>query len=172
MLGTRTILPALVVLAALASDVRGQVGFQPGIGVFPNGINMQATPVVSKDRRYVRLGVDPQFTALIGFDTFGVPAAVSGGPAGPAALAGAGLGGFLGAAGASPETISGLFDERTALGGRAIGGAAGPMNPDAAVARAVRARAAKPANRPAPFEIRADRPVAASGGPQKAKIQP
>jgi hypothetical protein len=40
---------------------------------------MSVAPVVSADRRYVRLGVSPFFTGLQGFDTFPVPAAVVGG---------------------------------------------------------------------------------------------
>ena len=40
---------------------------------------MSVAPVVSTDRRYVRLGVTPIFTGLQGFDTFPVPATVGGG---------------------------------------------------------------------------------------------
>jgi len=64
-----------------------QVAFFPEVSSFPNGVAMSATPVVSADRRYVRLTLTPQFTALEGFDTFSVPAAVSGvGAGGPGGL--------------------------------------------------------------------------------------
>lgn len=78
------------------------VAFVPNVVPFPNGVTMSATPVVSFDRRYVRLGMMPQFTALEGLDPFLVPAAVSGGPGGGGAGGGgvgAGLGGVVGFAG-------------------------------------------------------------------------
>jgi len=76
-------LAALGLAALLAPSAKAQaVAFQPVIGSFPNGVMMSATPVVSADRRYVRLTMNPQFTALNGFDTAVVPGAVSGGPGG------------------------------------------------------------------------------------------
>jgi hypothetical protein len=58
---------------------QGVVAFQPGIGSIPSGVSLPVTPVVSADRRYVRLGMNPQFTDFQGFQTFPVPAAVAGG---------------------------------------------------------------------------------------------
>lgn len=85
-------------LVLLAPAARGQsVAFFPTVSTFPNGVTMSTTPVVSFDRRYVRLGVNPQFTVLEGFDPFLVPAAVGGGPGGPGALGG--IQGVLGQAG-------------------------------------------------------------------------
>jgi hypothetical protein len=97
-------------IVLLAPSASGQaVAFAPVIGSFPDGVTMSATPVVSADRRYVRLTMNPQFTALQGFNTYLVPAAVSGGPGGPAALGGVGFAGLNGpidggggAMGASP----------------------------------------------------------------------
>lgn len=87
-------LAALSVAALLTPTVRAQaVAFQPVVSAFPDGVMMSATPVVSADRRYVRLGVNPQFTALNGFENFAVPAAVSGGPGGFLPGGFAGLGG-------------------------------------------------------------------------------
>src|SRR4051794_31029073 len=78
----------------LAPAARGQgVAFQPVVGAIPNGPTLGVTPAVSVDRRYVRLGINPQFIAVEGFNTFLVPAAVGGGPGGPGALGGVGLGG-------------------------------------------------------------------------------
>ena len=77
----------LVGLLALASQgfenpVRGQaVGFQPVVGSFPSGTTLNVTPAVTADRRYVRMSVNPFFNDLLGFDTFPVPAAVTGGAA-------------------------------------------------------------------------------------------
>ncbi len=91
---------AAVGLAVLiAPAAQGQaVAFVPGVAAFPNGVVMSTTPVVSYDRRYVRLGMMPQFTALEGFQTYQVPAAVTGGGGGGLAGVG-GLGGVTGFAG-------------------------------------------------------------------------
>jgi len=111
-------LPA-VALALLTLTVptagRAQVAFFPVVTPFPNGVALSATPVVSHDRRYVRLTLDPQFNALQGFDGFSVPAAVSGGglgAGGPGGLGGAGGGG----------------------GGRFLAGMDGPIGPPVATA--------------------------------------
>ena len=40
---------------------QGAVAFQPGIGFVPDGATLNVTPVVSADRRYVRLSVNPYF---------------------------------------------------------------------------------------------------------------
>ncbi|WZO96388.1 hypothetical protein EP7_003380 [Isosphaeraceae bacterium EP7] len=58
---------------------QGVVAFQPEIDALPSGVSLPVTPVVSADRRYVRLGMNPQFTDFGGFQTFPVPAAVAGG---------------------------------------------------------------------------------------------
>src|SRR5262249_21713662 len=68
---------------------------------------LTATPVVSADRRYVRLTLNPIFNALEGFDTFSIPGAVSGGPGGPGALGGLG-GGGLGGVGGGARFAAGL----------------------------------------------------------------
>ncbi len=50
-----------------------------GVGIIPDGVGLDATPAVSADRRYVRIGVNAGFNSLTGLQTFPVPAAVSGG---------------------------------------------------------------------------------------------
>jgi hypothetical protein len=88
----RTTLAAIGLVGLLASAASAQgIAFQPVIGSFPNGVTMSVTPSVSYDRRYVRLGINPQFTQLNGFDTYSVPGAITGGRAG-----GGGLVGFAG----------------------------------------------------------------------------
>ena len=57
----------------------GSVAFFPQVASFPNGVTLQVTPVVSADRRYVRMTLSPVFTVLNGFTTIQVPAAVGGG---------------------------------------------------------------------------------------------
>src|SRR5260370_37958947 len=71
----------LVVLLGRCFDsgARGQVAFQPSVGVIFNGPALSVTPVVSADRRYVRLGINASFNAVNGFTNFSVPAAVGGG---------------------------------------------------------------------------------------------
>ncbi len=56
----------------------GSVAFIPNPTPFPNGVTLTVTPVVSADRRYVRMTLSPFFTAIEGFDTIQVPAAVGG----------------------------------------------------------------------------------------------
>jgi hypothetical protein len=92
---------ALVLVGLLAwssqgfdKSVRGQaVGFQPVVGSFPSGTTLDVTPAVTADRRYVRLSVNPFFNNLLGFDTFSVPAAVTGGAGVNGAIGGLGGGG-------------------------------------------------------------------------------
>src|SRR4051812_47670431 len=106
----RTFLASFGILAMLAPSATAQaVAFQPGVASFPNGVSMSVAPVVSADRRYVRLGVTPYFTGLQGFDTFPVPAAVGGGGFG-------GFGGGVGFAG-----MDGPMDGRTNFDRRLAG---------------------------------------------------
>ena len=57
----------------------------PIIGSVPNGVTMTVTPVVSADRRYVRMTLSPFFNANNGFTTFQFPSL--------GAVGGSGLGG-------------------------------------------------------------------------------
>ena len=56
----------------------GAVAFQPQISSIPDGVQLFVTPVVSADRRYVRMTLSPQFITFVQFDSFTIPAAVSG----------------------------------------------------------------------------------------------
>ncbi len=54
----RKALPVFAFLTVwLAQDDRtyAQVAFAPTVSSFPNGVTLNATPVVSADRRYVRM---------------------------------------------------------------------------------------------------------------------
>ena len=81
-------LAALGLTVLLGQSAHGQAGvaFQPIVGAANNGVALPGTAVVSADRRYVRLSVNPQFNGIEGFSTYSVPAAVGGGFGGPAAL--------------------------------------------------------------------------------------
>ena len=70
-----------VFVHTLGRSARAQsVAFQPVISEFPNGVSLSTTPVVSADRRYVRIGVTAQFTNIEGFSNYAFPGgAVSGG---------------------------------------------------------------------------------------------
>ena len=78
----RAALIGLIVLVAISESsfrpAKAQVGFAPVVGSFPNGVNLDVTPVVSHDRRYVRMSVNFQSTAIEGFDSALIPAAVGG----------------------------------------------------------------------------------------------
>jgi hypothetical protein len=137
------------------------IGEQPTIGVIPDGVFLGVTPAVSADRRYVRLSVNTSFNTFNGFSTFPVPAAVGGGGGG----FGAGVGGLGGGGALGGGANGGLF------GPGAMGEPTGPVDysvasssfnsayaqfldaPDPTPAptrtRAVRARKAPPAKRPA-----------------------
>ena len=82
-------------IQGLAPHARGQaVAFEPVPGQALTGSTLGVTPVVSADRRYVRLSVNPSFNVLNGFTTFAIPAAVSGGPS-----VNAGMNGVIGPVG-------------------------------------------------------------------------
>src|SRR5262245_44591408 len=107
MTGTRFGFLTLAIVFVLAPSLQAQaVAFQPVVGALPSGPILNVTPVVSFDRRYVRLGLNPQFIANAGFSTYSVPAAVGGGPGGPGALGGIGLG--MGAGGGGGQFLAGM----------------------------------------------------------------
>lgn len=123
----RTWFFAVGIVALLAPASRGQaVAFVPIVQSFPNGVTMSATPVVSADRRYVRLTMNPQFTVLEGFDPIQVPAAVTGGGAAGGGGLGGGVAGFAGLNGPmaapGPEMAGYRFGNPGA--GAGLGGAA------------------------------------------------
>jgi hypothetical protein len=82
-------------MSGLVPYARAQaIAFEPVIGQALTGSTLGVTPVVSADRRYVRLSVSPSFNVLNGFTTFGIPGAVSGGPS-----VNAGMNGVIGPVG-------------------------------------------------------------------------
>src|SRR5262245_41536566 len=99
------------------------VGFVPVVGQFPSGVTLDVVPVVSADRRYVRLGLSVAFTNLVGFNTFSVPAAVGGG----------GINGGIGGIGGGGGGIGGLGGGGGAIGGGGGGGAGGAIGGDSTV---------------------------------------
>lgn len=133
-------------LAACPSEARGQgaVAFQPiPVPIF-DGSTLSVTPVVSADRRYVRLGVRPIFQTVEGFDTFPVPAAVAGGGIGGFG----GLGGLGGGGGGLRSVPAGAGGKANAAG-RAAVPAPAPVQagPKTFAARSVAANSG-PAGRP------------------------
>jgi type II secretory pathway component GspD/PulD (secretin) len=65
----------------------GSVAFVPTPAPLPNGVFLTVTPVVSADRRYVRMTLTPTFNTIEGFTTIQVPAAVGGSGLGGGAAA-------------------------------------------------------------------------------------
>jgi type II secretory pathway component GspD/PulD (secretin) len=55
------------------------VAYTPNVSFVPTGVTLTVTPVVSADRRYVRLTLAPFFNALNGFTTYNAPTAAVGG---------------------------------------------------------------------------------------------
>ncbi len=113
------LLGLLGLLAAGTSPARGQgaVAFQPTVSTFPSGVILNVTPVVSADRRYVRMGISPVFTDLTGFDVINVPAAVGGGGnGGLGGFGGLGDGGGLGGGGGAGFPSVGLGPTMTPQG--------------------------------------------------------
>lgn len=93
------ILGASWLVALDGPPARGQaIGFQPGITPVPDGAILDVLPVVTADRRYVRLGLTPQFYGLRGVNSFSFPAgAVAGGGFGGGQGGGNPGGGFFAA---------------------------------------------------------------------------
>lgn len=86
---------ALMMGSARTAHAQGAVAFSPTIGTVPDGVSLSVRPVVSADRRYVRItDLNVNFTAIDRFDTFTIPAAVSGGGGfGGGGFGGGGFGG-------------------------------------------------------------------------------
>ena len=57
----------------------GAVAFTPQVGTLPDGVQLSVVPVVSADRRYVRLSLAPQFNTVDSLTTLTFPAAAVGG---------------------------------------------------------------------------------------------
>ncbi len=107
---------------------QGAVAFQPSIGFVPNGATMTATPVVTPDRRYVRLTVNPFFNTVNGFTTYSSPLG---------AVGGTGFGGFGGMNGVNAGGGTGMGPGGPMGPGSPLltgYGLAGPLPPPAAVA--------------------------------------
>ena len=117
---------ALTSLLALGSQrpahAQGAAAFVPVIGSFPDGVQMNAVPVVSADRRYVRLTMNTQFTSLQSFTTVEIPLAVGGGGIG-------GFGGFGGGGGGGGGAGGGAGGGGGVGGGRIAAGMDGIIGP-------------------------------------------
>lgn len=63
--------PQRVRVAEQSAPVRGgAVGIAPQIGIISEGVQLNAVPVVSPDRRYVRIGLQPWFQNITDVETF------------------------------------------------------------------------------------------------------
>jgi hypothetical protein len=126
---------ALLNLATATPASAQAVAFQPVVNSFPSGVQLWTQPVVSADRRYVRLGVNPLFTDLLGFDAFSVPAAVSGGGVGGGA--GGGLGGIGGGGGGAGGGGGGAVGARFMAGVNGVEGLADGSSPSSGTAMGI-----------------------------------
>jgi hypothetical protein len=86
-------------IGGLPTAANAQIAYVPEVGLLPTGVTMTVTPVVSADRRYVRLSVNAFFNDLNNIQTISFPGgAVGGGNFGGGAVAGvnAGMNGVIG----------------------------------------------------------------------------
>jgi hypothetical protein len=94
----------LLVAPAPEAKAQGAIGFQPNITPFGDSVFLNAQPVVTADRRYVRLGgINASFNALQGVQPFTFPA---GAVAGGGVVGGGGFGGFGGFGGPGFNSIA------------------------------------------------------------------
>jgi len=107
------------------------VGFFPNVGSANDGVGLDVVPVVSRDRRYVRLSLNANFSTINGFNNFPVAGGVGGGGFGRGGGPGAGgLGGLGGLAG--PNAGPGLGNAgggfRNVFGGEGVADSGVPYN--------------------------------------------
>jgi hypothetical protein len=126
---TFALLTALLMMPGRA-QAQGAVAFQPSVGQIPDGVSLNVTPVVTADRRYVRLGLNANFSTINGFNSFPVVGAVGGGNGGPGGggLGGGGAGGGLGGGGGAGGIAGGGF--RNVFGGAGLANSGVPYSPE------------------------------------------
>ncbi len=90
-ISTFSLQPFVISVTPVASAFA--IGFQPQIVTIPDGIQMSVAAVVSADRRYVRLSVQPFFTNITDVFTFSFIGGVGGGGQGGGGQFGGGGGG-------------------------------------------------------------------------------
>src|ERR1017187_1268019 len=115
-------LGVFTLLGGFQPSAKAQIAYIPEVGQIPTGATMTVTPVVSADRRYVRLSVNAFFNDLNGFSTFSFPGgAVGGGNFGGGAIGGinAGMNGVIGDAGYESGVQVGNGTNAKAAGGQA-----------------------------------------------------
>jgi hypothetical protein len=88
---------------------QGAVAFEPGIGVLPSGSVLNVTPVVSADRRYVRLSVNPYFNNVLGIQNFAFGGGVVAGGMNGAVGQGVGGGSGITATAALGQPLAGSY---------------------------------------------------------------
>ncbi len=100
----------------------GAIAYEPVVNWYLNGAALTATPVVSADRRYVRMTLNPYFNTVNGFTTYSAQlGAVSGGGVGGGGIGGGG-GGAGGGIGGGGGGAGGGFGGGGAGGGAFVGG--------------------------------------------------
>ena len=123
-------LGVFTLLGGFQPSAKAQIAYIPEVGQIPTGATMTVTPVVSADRRYVRLSVNAFFNDLNGSSTFSFPGgAVGGGNFGGGAIGGinAGMNGVIGDAGYESGVQVGNGTNAQAVGGQAGLMRAGPL---------------------------------------------
>jgi hypothetical protein len=117
-------------VGGVQSSARAQIAYIPEVGFVPTGATMTVTPVVSADRRYVRLSVNAFFNNLNFFSTFSFPGgAVSGGQnfGGAGGGLNAGMNGVIGDDGYQSGVQVGARPSGATAGGQSGELRAGPL---------------------------------------------
>jgi hypothetical protein len=125
---------------------RGQaVAYEPIVSPLLNGTALTATPVVSADRLYVRMTLNPYFNTVNGFSTYSAPVAAVSGGGNLAGMGGViGGGGLVGPSGPMTgfsQTGTYLAGEYTPPAAQPGAGFGGSMDPFDQVATAPRGAA-------------------------------
>jgi hypothetical protein len=100
------------------TEARAQIAYTPIVSSILNGSALTAQPIVSADRRYVRLTLTPYFNTVNGFTTYSAPiGAVGGGFGGGFGGFGGVAGGFGGGVAGPIVTTAGFRDTGTYMAG-------------------------------------------------------
>jgi hypothetical protein len=100
------------------TEARAQIAYTPIVSSILNGAALTAQPIVSADRRYVRLTLTPYFNTVNGFTTYSAPiGAVGGGFGGGFGGFGGGFAGFGGGVAGPTVTTAAYRDTGTYAAG-------------------------------------------------------
>ncbi len=164
--------------ARFDSVARGQIAYQPVVSPILSGVALNATPVVSADRRYVRMTLSPYFNTVNGFTTYSAPIGAVGG--GNLAGMGGVIAGGVGQGGAmAPMTgyaatgtyLAGDFPPAAAGAGFGFGGAHDPFDQSGVIPTRAAAANQRPAGQATAGDTGMADPFAFADVPQGRSVR-